>query len=168
MFRDDLVPGKSLPSHTSCFSSVHCRANCIPFCLSVFLKTLLATSLHYCLLLKYLFWSSLQNSSCLSLYPYFLFSPSSPILPLPTFCSLFPFQISCKIIMVSLATSIIHKATFVHNSANFTPSNLLKQLLAVALIQQILGIHFLLYLRYLPVISPSAFCQSMTLKSLLP
>lgn len=95
---------------------------------------------------------------------YFLFS-----LSLSQFLAVYSyFRLAAKY-SGSLATSIIYKAVFVHNPANFTPSNLLHRLLTVARFQQILGIHFhFLYLWYLPVISPSAFCQSMTLKSSLP
>lgn len=81
----------SLTSYTSSFPSFHSRVNCTPFYLAVFLMILLtqdlcngcafcpetlipqrgrwlATSLHCGLLLNYLFWSSLQNSICHSLY----------------------------------------------------------------------------------------------------
>lgn len=88
-------------------------------------------------------------------------------LPPPNSCSRFPFQISRRIILVYLAMNT-HKAACIPTPAHVTLPNLLQQLLAVAPFQQILGIHFLLHLRYLPAISPSAFCQSMTLKSLLP
>lgn len=88
--------------------------------------------------------------------------------PFPISCCLFPFQTSCKIFCF-LSHAHHLQSSICSHPANFTPSNLLQRLLTVARFQQILGIHFhLLYLRYLPVISPSAFCQSMTLKSSLP
>lgn len=38
----------------------------------------------------------------------------------------------------------VHKAVFIHSPAHFTVSDVLKEFLAVAQFQQILGIHFLL------------------------